>query len=166
MRKVLHDITIIAVAVATVWYVYVTYGEQISLFLFGETDQTIYIDDLAISVSIADEPEEWQQGLSGVTELRELEGKLFIFPQEDRYSMWMRDMNLSLDIIWINDVFEIVHIEERVSPDTFPESFVSAEPARFVLEVNAFFTETFKLQVGDRVTLPPSIIPPDIVPEA
>lgn len=166
MIKIFQDILIMIVVAATAWFVYTTYGDEVRTFLFNEPAPIVYIDDLAITVTIADEPDEWQRGLSGVTELSEREGKLFIFDEEDFYSIWMRGMLIPIDIVWINNEFEIVHIEERVDPDTFPESFVPDEPARFVLEVNAFFTESYKISEGDVLTLPPNIIPKDIIPEA
>ena len=36
------------------------------------------------------------------------------------------------------------------------------EPARFVLEANAFFVDSFAINVGDRVTLPPDEVPLDL----
>lgn len=129
----------------------------------GEQLQRMYVEATPIAVSVADDPEEQRQGLSGVPGLGEHEGMLFVFPAEDYYGMWMRDMLFSLDILWINNEGRIVHIEENVSPDTYPESFVSDEPARFVLEVNAYFAKNANIAVGDEITLPPSAIPADLL---
>ena len=66
-------------------------------------------------------------------------------------------------MIWINNEARIVHIEENVSPTTFPESFVSDEPARFVLETRAFFAKDSNVVVGDEVDLPVAAIPRDLI---
>lgn len=163
MRKIIFDIFILIVVVSTIIFVYQTYGEQIGVALFGEQPSTMYTEGTPIAVSIADEPAEHQHGLSGVESLKEFEGKLFIFPVEDYYGMWMKDMLISLDIIWINNDLKIVHIEENLSPDTYPETFSPDEPARFVLEVNAFFAQNTNLEVGDQITLPASSVPSDLV---
>ena len=162
MKRIVFDIFVILVAVGTIWYVYANYGEDIFAFLFGQQSSTIYIEDLAISVSVADEPEERRQGLSGVTELGELEGKLFVFEEEKQLGIWMKDMLMDIDILWINSDMEIVHIVEQVSPDTFPETFSNTEPAQFVLETNAFFVESFKIEEGDRVTIPAGLLPDEL----
>lgn len=163
MRKIIFDVIILLVVVTTVIYVYRTFGEQIVIFIFGEQQGTMYLEGTPFAVSIADEPDELVQGLSGTPSLGEFEGKLFIFPKEDYYAMWMKDMLFSLDIIWINNDLKIVHIEENVSPETYPDSFVSDTPARFVLEVNAFAAKNANVMVGDSVTLPPSAIPVDLI---
>jgi uncharacterized membrane protein (UPF0127 family) len=163
MRKILLDILILVVIVSTIVYVYRTFGEQIGTVIFGEQQATMYLESTPLSVSIADESAEHTLGLSGRSELGEFEGMLFVFPVEDKYGMWMRDMLIPIDIIWINNDFRVVHIEENVSPDTYPESFSSEDPARFVLEVNAFFTQSANVIVGDQVTFPPSAIPKDLI---
>ncbi len=162
MKRILFDIFIIAAVSGTLWYLYVNYSETVIESLFGPQNQVIYIENLAVSVGVADTDAERRQGLSGVESLNELEGKLFIFEAEDFYSIWMKDMLIPLDIIWINEDYKIVHIEEQVSPDTFPRSFVSDEPARFVLEVNSFFVDSFKVNEGDRVTIPAGMLPQDL----
>lgn len=163
MRRILRDILIIAATVSIIWFVYVRYGDVIFLTLFGEQPATMYVRSTPIAVSIADEQQERVQGLSGVEALGEFEGKLFVFPEEDYYSMWMKDMLIPIDIVWINNEMEIVHIENNVLPSTFPNSFVSDEPARFVLEVNAFFMDSEQIKEGDTVTLPPSALPADLI---
>ena len=162
MKRILFDILVIAVAATTIWYVYTNYGERILFSLFGEQADTIYIENLAIKVMVADEPDERKQGLSGVESLRELQGMLFVFDDSDTHGIWMKDMLIPLDIIWINDQFEIVYIERNATPESYPKVFSPREPARFVLEVNAFFSESFGVAVGDKVTIPASILPADL----
>jgi len=163
MKKIIFDVLVLIVALVTIVFVYKTYGERIGIFLFGEQPGTMYVASTPVSVTIADETAEHQQGLSGVEELGEFEGMLFVFPEEDYYGMWMRDMLFPIDIIWINNNLKIVHIEENVSPDTYPDTFAPTEPARFVLEVNAFFVRNANLQVGNPVTLPPTAVPTDLI---
>ena len=81
MVRILIDFIILAVIVSTSIFVYVKYGETIYGTLFGEQNTVIYIGVLALSVSIADEPEEWRQGLSGIESLGELEGIIFVFDE-------------------------------------------------------------------------------------
>lgn len=162
LRKIAFDLLVIAAIAGTGVYIYHVYGEDIRAFFFEEQNPVIFIDNLAVSVTIADDAEERRQGLSGVTSLGELEGKLFIFDAAGYHSMWMKDMNIPLDIIFINDEFRIVDIAENVVPETYPLTFTSSEPARFVLEVNAFFADSFKVEEGSYVTIPPRVLPRDL----
>ena len=66
----------------------------------------------------------------------------------------MKDMNYGIDILWVAEEGEIVHIEENISPDTFPTSFASPVPAWFVIEANAGFVAQNEITVGDEIILP------------
>lgn len=144
-------------------YVYLNYWNDIQYAIFGvESNFSIYVGDQALKVTLADTPEERKQGLSGVTSLGDLEGKLFLFDKSDYYGIWMKDMLFAIDIVWINEDLEIVHIEQNVSPDTYPQIFAPTEPARYVLEVKSFFTDSYKIKTGDRVNFPPDLLPNDV----
>lgn len=162
IRRIALDIIIILSILATVSYLFQNYGKDTFIYFFGEPLNTIFINDQAIQVSVADDQAERKQGLSGVTRLNRNEGKLFIFETSDYYGFWMKDMLFPIDILWIDEDLRIVHIEENVLPSSFPASYNSAVPARFVLELNAFFVDTYKIQLGDRVTIPTINLPADL----
>ena len=67
----------------------------------------------------------------------------------------MKDMTFPIDIIWIDEQFRIIYIKEQVDPSTYPDTFAPDSPARFVLEMNSFFVESFQINVGDKLTVPP-----------
>jgi uncharacterized protein len=162
IRRIALDLIIIITIISTIGYLYRTYGDQVLIYLFGEARVTIYINDLAIPVTIADDPVERRQGLSNVKSLPSKEGKLFIFEKSDYYGFWMKEMLFPIDIIWIDETMKIVHIEENVLPSSYPTSYNPPVQARFVLELNAFFVDTFRLNIGDRVTIPPAYLPNDL----
>ncbi|MEX0930907.1 MAG: DUF192 domain-containing protein, partial [Candidatus Paceibacterota bacterium] len=117
IRKIAFDVVIIAAGIFTAVYVYQVYGESIRNFFFDESSNVvIFVENLAVSVSIADSQAERTQGLSGVRSLGDLEGKLFIFDQEANHSIWMKDMHFPIDIIYIDENFLVVDIHENVSP--------------------------------------------------
>ena len=66
----------------------------------------------------------------------------------------MKDMNYAIDIIWADQEGKIVHIEENVTPDTFPNTFSSPSPAWFVVEANAGFVAQHGIAIGDKIVLP------------
>ena len=110
----------------------------------------VQLGDKTLHVEIADTAKKRTQGLSDREPLATDQGMLFIFLNDGRYSIWMKDMKFSLDIIWINRFGKVVHIEHGVHPNTYPgKTFISDEPARYVLEVLAGVGEAVK--VGDAV---------------
>lgn len=158
------DLVVVVTVFGLIFYLYQTYGSQVIVAVFGEQPIGIFIRDIPIYVSVADTVEERQHGLSDITSLPERNGMLFVFDREGSYGFWMKDMLIPLDILWIDDELRVVHIERNVRPDSYPTMFSSPEPARFVLEVNAFFVSTFNIHEGDKVSIPANALPPDLRP--
>ncbi len=157
------DVVVIAVCAVLGVFLYQNYWDTFkATFLNEEATHTIYVGSAAIVVTVADSNEERIQGLSGVRSMREREGKLFIFDESGRHGIWMKDMYMPLDIIWIDKDLRVVHIAENVSPDTYPEVFAPDEDARFVLEMNAHFVSSLRVKEGDLLTLPSVLLPVDI----
>lgn len=90
-----------------------------------------------INIEIADTNAERMQGLSGRESLETGRGILFIFPESGLYGFWMKDMNFSIDIIWLNGDLQPIGIEKNISPDSYPQVFYPPVPVKYVLEVNA-----------------------------
>ncbi|MFB5611145.1 MAG: DUF192 domain-containing protein, partial [Nitrosopumilaceae archaeon] len=66
------------------------------------------------------------------------------------YSMWMQNMQFSLDMIWFDSEGKIVHIEENVSPcksaveiQTCTRVNAENEQALYILEVTSGFVKKF-----------------------
>jgi len=100
---------------------------------------------------IAATPQARMRGLSRTVELPQNSALLFVFDQSNHWGIWMKDMNYPLDIVWLNDMKEVVHIETEVSPDTYPNQFAPLVPARYVLEFNAGTVEEIDLTLSDSV---------------
>lgn len=79
-----------------------------------------------------------ETGLSGMDYLNQDEALLMVFPKEDFHAIWMKDMNIPIDIIWINKDKKVVYIVKNVSPDLgTSQSFKPKKPAKYVVEVAA-----------------------------
>jgi uncharacterized membrane protein (UPF0127 family) len=107
-----------------------------------------------VGVEIADTDAERQTGLMGRTVLPEDAGMLFVFEGEQALSFWMRDTLIPLSIAYIDTEGRIVDIQDMEPLDDVPPHYVSAEPARYALEVNQGFFEERGVTVGDLVELP------------
>lgn len=105
----------------------------------------------AIDVELAQDEAERQLGLMYRDKMAENQGMLFIFEDETTRSFWMKNTVLPLDMLFINANNEIVTIHKSTTPYS-EESYTSTKPAKFVLEVNAGFTDKYKIAVGDRIT--------------
>lgn len=105
------------------------------------------------NIDIAKTAAEREQGLSGRAGLGKREAMLFIFDTDDRHGFWMKDMLFSIDIVWLDADYKIVHIQNNASPASYPKAFLPDTNSRFVLEFTAGTVAEFGLQKGDLVSI-------------
>lgn len=106
-----------------------------------------------IEVEIADTPEARAQGLSDRAIIPEGYGMLFVFETEGNYGFWMKDMFVSIDVIWLSPEGTILGIERNLAPETYPQVFYPPEPIRYVLETAVGEAERQGWEVGSSVTI-------------
>jgi uncharacterized membrane protein (UPF0127 family) len=111
-------------------------------------------DRVEVRVEIADSDAERARGLMGRTALAEDRGMLFVFDEEQPLSFWMKNTLIPLSIAFMDSEGRIVDIQDMKPLDDDPPHYVSAEPARYALEVNQGFFEKRGVEVGDRTDLP------------
>ncbi len=112
----------------------------------------VCINEMCFEVEVADDDKERQIGLMNRDFLEEDKGMLFVFPESDIHSFWMKDTLISLDMIWINENGEIVFIKENATP--LSEEIISPNAeALYVLEVNGGSVERKGIEVGEGVEI-------------
>lgn len=102
-------------------------------------------------LALADDVDERAQGLSLVKHMNKNQGMLFVFEEAGIYKFWMKDMQFPLDIIWFDAHGVVVHVEENLSPETYPKSFGPDSNALYVLEMNVGFVDEYNVQLGQKV---------------
>jgi uncharacterized protein len=112
---------------------------------------TLKIGEKVINLEVADTDRERIQGLSQRVSLPSQTGLLFIFEKPAIQSFWMKDMLFPIDIIWINDDWVVVGVENDVKPESYPSVFSSPEPVKYVLELNSGEAEKFLIEVGTKL---------------
>lgn len=119
----------------------------------SEHTPIVAIGGTRVAVAVADTPEKRAQGLSGRTSLTDGTGMLFVFPEVGLHGFWMKDMQFSIDIIWLSEDGAVVHMAEDVPPESYPASFRPEEPALYVLEVPAGFVKAHHIATGSKALI-------------
>jgi uncharacterized membrane protein (UPF0127 family) len=109
------------------------------------------VKGVPVTAEVVDTPNKVYLGLGRRQSLAEGTGMLFIIPTMGLQAFCMRDMQFSIDIIWIADG-KVAGVQPKLSPSD-KGSFVSPVPVRLVLEVPGGFAETHGIQAGDPVVL-------------
>ena len=103
-------------------------------------DESFYYD-----VYIADDEESRATGLMNIKTLPENEGMLFIFPDSQLRSFWMKNTYLPLDIIFFDSSMKFINSHENAQPLNESLRYNSEEPAKYALELNAGMAERLEL---------------------
>lgn len=121
---------------------------------------TIKIDNVVLEVQIADTDPLRIQGLMFQEELPFDQGMLFVFEGEERRSIWMLNMQFSLDILWLDIEGNILHIEKNVPPcktaletATCPSYKGDNKLAKYVLEVTSGFVDEYSITENSKLEI-------------
>jgi len=120
---------------------------------------TILVDDVALEVQIADSEPRRVRGLMFQDQLPFDQGMIFVFNEPGLYSLWMLNMQFSLDMIWFDLDGNVVHIEKNIPPCktaleiTTCQSVVPDDEATYVLEVTSGFIDQNNITKDSKLTI-------------
>lgn len=129
-------------------------SEPVSPETLYPNTKSMQIGSAIVMASVAETWTERIKGLSDTPYLPEGIVKLFIFDSSGYHSIWMKDMNYSIDIIWVSEEGTVVHTQSGASPESFPAMFVPETPAKYVIETVDGFVVKNNISVGTTVILP------------
>ncbi|MDO4230323.1 MAG: DUF192 domain-containing protein [Capnocytophaga sp.] len=105
-----------------------------------------------IDIEYADTPNERSLGLMYRKGMNENQGMLFIYPEEEMLSFYMRNTEFPLDIIYLDKDKKVVSIIKKAKP--FDETSLPSEaPAMYVLEINGGLADKWGIEKGDTITI-------------
>ncbi len=134
--------------------VYISIPVLLSIIVLGACGSDKQYSELVIrgvefKVEIADSPEERRIGLMNRKELDLNKGMLFVFPEPDILSFWMKNTAIPLGIAFINEEGRIVEIEEMEPFST--ETVNSREEVCLALELRRDAFEHYDIRPGDKI---------------
>ncbi len=93
---------------------------------------------------------EQEKGLMFREVMAQDHGMIFIYPKPAQLYFWMKNTYIPLDMIFINDKNEIIHIFKNAKPHDLTH-ISSGGISRAALEINAGLSDKFNISVGDRI---------------
>ena len=107
--------------------------------------------DHCFDVEVASDEESRVRGLQFRRQMPQDHGMFFIFPFESKYSFWMKDTLIPLDLIWLDSSRRVVYIARVVPPckaDPCP-TYAPSRDALYVLEINSSCAASAEIRVED-----------------
>ncbi len=106
----------------------------------------------ADNVWVAKTASEREKGLSGVEYLKPSGGLLMVYDDDGNNPIWMKDMLIPIDIVWIDSNKKVVHIERNVDYKTGADkTYMPKKFSRYVLELSAGSVDKAGIKVGQSV---------------
>jgi uncharacterized protein len=109
-----------------------------------------------VYLEVADSAEERMMGLFFLDALPEDRGMIFIFDKGEPVRLWTRGYHFPVDILWLDEEFELVSIEEEVplcEKDPCPNYTPGDERAQYAIKISSGQTRERGLKIGDRLNL-------------
>ncbi|GGW27737.1 DUF192 domain-containing protein [Arenibacter certesii] len=104
-----------------------------------------------LDIEIAETEYETATGLMYRSSMEPKQAMLFLFEDLEMRSFYMKNTEIALDILFIDENNKIVRIQKNAKP--FDETGLSSNvPAKSVLEINAGKSDEWGLEVGDSIS--------------
>lgn len=119
----------------------------------GTYDTVLQVGETTLFVEIADTPQKRSRGLSGRAFLPIASGMLFPFDHQLQPSFWMKDMQFSIDIIWIRGSM-VIGVEKNLplpGDEEALKTYSPNQPIDYALEVNAGWAEKNNITIGTSI---------------
>jgi uncharacterized protein len=106
-------------------------------------------------VKVSSEKSKRQGLMNRKNNLNNGEGMLFVYKKPQYISMWMKNTYIPLDVLFLNEDYEVVDIKRSMKPhDT--KSYKSKFKCKYAIEINGGGSKKNNINVGTRIV--PSII--------
>jgi uncharacterized membrane protein (UPF0127 family) len=82
-------------------------------------------------------------------------GMLFLFDNSQPRVFWMKDTHIPLDILFFDQDYKLVSMQQRVPPCRSDPcaQYASDGPAQYVLELNSGTADKLGVKAGDKLTV-------------
>ena len=112
---------------------------------------------ITLYAEIADTPQQRRKGLMFRHSLAPDHGMLFIFQDSAKWTFWMKNTKIPLDMVWIDKKGKIVDIHHAAPicerADDFCPRYTPRDDAMSVLEIRGGMAKNLGLKRGDILTL-------------
>ncbi|MBI4894223.1 MAG: DUF192 domain-containing protein [Candidatus Aenigmarchaeota archaeon] len=116
---------------------------------------TVKIGNATVNAELADTEAKQIRGLMFRDSLAKDGGMLFDFKRDGRHGIWMMNMSMPIDIVWLDGDKRVVSVEENAPPCgalLICKSYSPESNDRYVLEVAAGYAKKHGIRKGTKAS--------------
>lgn len=111
---------------------------------------SVAIGNGTFSARIAKTEASRAKGLAGVSSLDANQAMLFVFKTDGKWQIWMKDMKISIDIVWLDSAKKVVYVINNAPFSSGTDIIYTPDAdTRYVLELPAGTINNDMIHVGD-----------------
>lgn len=104
------------------------------------------------NLEFATTPSQQEMGLSGRACMPSNSALIFLFPTDDKFGIWMKQMRFAIDVVWLDKDRKVVSVEKNMQPNSYPKVFYPTSDARYVVELNKGDVDSSAVSLGQQLT--------------
>jgi len=94
-----------------------------------------------------------KKGLSGIESMKPDDALIMVFQTDDLHGIWMKDMKIPIDIIWLDADKRVVDVKREAPPElSDTKTYVPSKDARYVIELQTGSIQRNGIKAGDQAT--------------
>jgi uncharacterized membrane protein (UPF0127 family) len=110
----------------------------ILVFSLMRPSTSLFLGDGVFDAEIAYTQEAREKGLGGVENMTARKAMILAFPSDGQWQIWMKDMKVSIDIVWLDSDKKVVYVVKNAPADGGEKALYTPKSnARYVIEVPA-----------------------------
>jgi len=108
-------------------------------------------------VEYARTPAQRELGLMNRKSLAENQGMLFLFESPSMLTFWMKNTQIPLDMLFVDENWKIIHIQKMAEPCKSDPCaiYASGRKAKYVLEINGGLSDKLGITEDDMISYKP-----------
>lgn len=122
-------------------------NENFSTLTFYTPNQTV-----TFNTKLAQDLETQKNGLMNKASMPKDEGLLFVFNESKIHKFWMKNTLIPLDIVFMNEEFEVVGVVKNAVPHSLSMLSVDAL-SKYVFEMNAGLADKYGIKAKVKAVL-------------
>lgn len=130
----------------------ITFKKEADLRILQKDSDSLLAE---LDIEIADSDYERETGLMYRSSMESNQGMLFVFEEVAMRYFYMKNTEIPLDLIFMDDQMKIASFQKNAQP-LKENSLTSKVPVKYVLEVNAGLADKWSLTVGDSIVYGPT----------